>query len=77
MGLRTQLCCFYINETAEWLSGPDGSARTRSISEALLVRPEEVEGVLKEHHILTKTKGSVSMHILEASFVLKRRVKLT
>lgn len=77
MALTAQLCCFYINETAEWLKGSDGSERTRNLSEALVVRAEDVERTLKDNHILTKTKGSVSMHILEASFVLKRRVKLT
>lgn len=76
MSLSASLVAFFLNETSEWLAGPEGDKTTRILSEALVVRPEEVEQFIKDKHILTKYKGSLSMHILEATFVLKRRVKL-
>jgi hypothetical protein len=76
MALTAQLVCFFVNDTSEWLKGPDGNERTRNISEALVVRPEEVELLIKDKHLLSKG-ASISMHLLEATFVLKRKAKLS
>ena len=75
MSLTASLIAFFINDTSEWLAGPDGDQKTRNLAEAIVIRPEEVEQFLKDKHILTKHK-SLSMHVLEANFVLKRRIKL-
>lgn len=76
MSLTASLVAFFLNETSEWLSGPEGDQKTRILSEALVVRPDEVEEFIKDKHLLSKHPGSLSMHLLEAHFVLKRRVKL-
>lgn len=77
MSLRTQLCCFFINDTAEWLSGFDGSKRTRDLKEAVLIQPTDIEGFLKANNILANIQESISIHLLEANFSLKRKIKLS
>jgi hypothetical protein len=73
MSLTSKACCFFVNETQEWLKA-DGTG-TRILTEALVIKPEELEQTLKEKQILSK--GKITLHILEATYVLKRKVNLS